>query len=399
MQVGGEGGLLDNAVVQGGTHRQGFDTGYGHGEILLPPGSRADVVAAIPASATGVLTMWTEDYNRTGAGFPDTPTVPVMHLNVAGAPVSPAYTIADGTPLRAATGDPVAVVGPATGTLLDPSTFSPAKLGLASQDHQAHPDGKRARHRRRVRDHGRPLGRLHRRSAPTARPGTRRSATRWSYRPRTRPAAHHPFHLHGFSMQPISLTKPGGPNYVWPYHEFRDNIDIPGGLHAPLPDQDHRPSARRRRDDGRRLRPLALPLPHLLPRHERHARRARRRAAERQRRGRTSTRTTRRCPRTAATPSPCTARMPTPTTTRSRCPRRSAASATTAADTGRGRTPRAADPSQFVYITATDPAASMTRLPSSTQSEHASDAPPARAADPGLRRPRSASGSAPTETL
>ena len=57
--------------------------------------------------------------------------------------------------------------------------------------------------------------------------------------------AHHPFHLHGFSIQPISLTdtmagpppppnssdaSPGiGPPYTFPYHEFRDNIDVPAG--------------------------------------------------------------------------------------------------------------------------------------------------------------------------
>jgi FtsP/CotA-like multicopper oxidase with cupredoxin domain len=52
--------------------------------------------------------------------------------------------------------------------------------------------------------------------------------------------AHHPFHLHGFSIQPISLTdtlpddpgngpnaSPGiGPAYTFPYHEFVDEIDI-----------------------------------------------------------------------------------------------------------------------------------------------------------------------------
>jgi hypothetical protein len=55
--------------------------------------------------------------------------------------------------------------------------------------------------------------------------------------------AHHPFHLHGFSIQPISLTDtqaganpptpdkvPGiGPPYTFPYREFRDNIDVPAG--------------------------------------------------------------------------------------------------------------------------------------------------------------------------
>ena len=53
----------------------------------------ADVVATIPAGATD-LTLWTLDYRRTGAGpmnpnnWANLPTVPVMHLNVAG--VAPA---------------------------------------------------------------------------------------------------------------------------------------------------------------------------------------------------------------------------------------------------------------------------------------------------------------------
>ena len=48
--------------------------------------------------------------------------------------------------------------------------------------------------------------------------------------------AHHPFHLHGFSFQPISLA-PGPPpalpilpptgSYPWQYREFRDTIDLP----------------------------------------------------------------------------------------------------------------------------------------------------------------------------
>ena len=42
--------------------------------------------------------------------------------------------------------------------------------------------------------------------------------------------AHHPFHLHGFSIQPIQLfnaSDPMAPTYTFPRHEFRDNIDIP----------------------------------------------------------------------------------------------------------------------------------------------------------------------------
>ena len=39
--------------------------------------------------------------------------------------------------------------------------------------------------------------------------------------------AHHPFHLHGFSIQPIELTHASLSPYLFPYHEFKDNIDVP----------------------------------------------------------------------------------------------------------------------------------------------------------------------------
>ena len=39
--------------------------------------------------------------------------------------------------------------------------------------------------------------------------------------------AHHPFHLHGFSFQPKSLTLTGGPSYNFPYNEFLDILDVP----------------------------------------------------------------------------------------------------------------------------------------------------------------------------
>lgn len=230
VRVGGEGGLLDSAVVEGnpqpvppGT----FDTGYFQGEILLPPGSRANVVAAIPASATGVLTMWTEDYSRTGMGFSDIPTVPVMHLNVTGSPVVPAYSISDGTPLRAATGDPVPVLGPATGALLNPAGFSPAKLGSANQDIQFTQMG------------GNTIGingviGVH--APPNYETAAHLGSTRYAKVGDTleltttnATGAHHPFHLHGFSIQPLDLTKTGSPTFTWPYHEFRDNVDIPPG--------------------------------------------------------------------------------------------------------------------------------------------------------------------------
>ena len=47
VRIGGEGGLLDDAVLDG-TVPAGFEFKYPTGEIVLDPGDRADVVAAIP---------------------------------------------------------------------------------------------------------------------------------------------------------------------------------------------------------------------------------------------------------------------------------------------------------------------------------------------------------------
>ena len=71
VRIGGEGGLLDNAIVEGGVI-SGFDTKYTPGEIVLPAGSRANVVAAVPAGlpAGSVLTLWTRDFQRNGALYP-----------------------------------------------------------------------------------------------------------------------------------------------------------------------------------------------------------------------------------------------------------------------------------------------------------------------------------------
>ena len=85
-----------------------------------------------------------------------------------------------------------------------------------------------------------------------------------------RQQAHHPFHMHGFSIQPLTLSN-GVTTFTWPYHEFRDNVDIPPGYTLTFRVRiDDRPMP-----DGTTARwcarALAVPLPHLLPRHARHA--------------------------------------------------------------------------------------------------------------------------------
>jgi FtsP/CotA-like multicopper oxidase with cupredoxin domain len=74
LRVGGEGGLLDKAVIEG-RENVAFFPQYAPGEILLPPGGRADVVARMgrPLSSEppGVYTLWTQDFLRSGTGLRD----------------------------------------------------------------------------------------------------------------------------------------------------------------------------------------------------------------------------------------------------------------------------------------------------------------------------------------
>jgi len=228
VRVGGEGGLLNKAVVEGGTQGT-WATNYQTGEILMPPGSRADVVAAIPAAPTsGVLTLWTEDYERTGGGYSKIPTVPVVHLNLTGPAVNPAYSIAKDTPLREATGKPQETVGEPNEILLNPATFTPPKPGLPNQVIQLTNEAQKELGVDKVfGTHDVPGNYMDAPHLGSSRYATEGDIIKLEVKNVT--GAHHPFHLHGFSIQPVKLTN-GAQTYTWTYPEFRDNVDVPGGF-------------------------------------------------------------------------------------------------------------------------------------------------------------------------
>jgi FtsP/CotA-like multicopper oxidase with cupredoxin domain len=233
IRVGGQGGVLDHARLEGNPVTPPpagvFDFKYTAGEVVLDPGDRQDVVVIIPAGAAAgqVLTMWTQDFSRTGQQFAKIPTVPVAHFSVTGG--GPAYALAAGAALRASIpGAEVEVLGAPTATVLDPSTFSPAKPGLATPEIQLNATGSSLQINGHVGSHDFPgnyTDIAHENSARYAAAiGDILEMTVNNVSD-----AHHPFHLHGFSIQPLELIKTGGggPDYTFPYAEYRDNIDVP----------------------------------------------------------------------------------------------------------------------------------------------------------------------------
>jgi hypothetical protein len=148
-----------------------------------------------------------------------------MHLLVTGPAPGTPYAIGDGTPLRSSiAGADVETLGAPTGTLLNPATFAPAKPGMSNQDITITTppaiDGV--------------VGTFEGFTPYSSAPHI--ASSRYAEKGRTleltvtnTSLANHPFHLHGFSFQPISLTKTASPTFTWPYREFRDNVDIPAG--------------------------------------------------------------------------------------------------------------------------------------------------------------------------
>ena len=216
VRVGGQGGLLDSAHKEGGVV-SGFDFHYTLGEILLDPGDRQDVVVVIPAGANvgDVLTLWTQDFPRTGGGFANIPTVPVAHFEVSGVAAVP-YTIDDGTLLRTnpvlPVPDPVELLGAPTGTLVDPATFNPVKPGIADPNIVLSNilnaieggTGNRLGINGYHGSHDFPGDFTAIPNEASARYAKLGDTLELSVTNVT--GANHPFHLHGFSIQPKTLT-------------------------------------------------------------------------------------------------------------------------------------------------------------------------------------------------
>jgi FtsP/CotA-like multicopper oxidase with cupredoxin domain len=265
VRIGGEGGLLDNAIREGGTigTTDPFDTNYDLGEILLPPATRADIVVAVPTQRPDltplpvgtVLTLWTRDYKRTGdtnlGNWAQFPTVPVMHLTITGTKPGAPYTItggtmnspATGTALRSAAGM-AAVADLLTPTPPLPTTLSTLLAGPASPPRPAGFVNANIK----IKTGSAPsiddvAGMFMPPAGGTFAQIPHLGSSRYAEQNRlyelqvtnaSQGNANHPFHLHGFSFQPIRIEPRTGAagtgstgSYTWQFREFRDTIELP----------------------------------------------------------------------------------------------------------------------------------------------------------------------------
>ncbi|MGE3977278.1 MAG: multicopper oxidase domain-containing protein, partial [Nitrospira sp.] len=175
------------------------------------------------------LTLWTEDFQRVEATYSWIPTVPVMHLKVSGRAATP-YAIGLGRPLLASLGAQAMVkaLGAATGDLFlgigeTGSVDKDIKLTFFNNTGAFQPsiDGIPMPRDFNGMNGGNPF------YLESARHATLSNTMELTVTNAT--GAHHPFHLHGFSVQPIKLTPRTGTTGK-PYTfdlEFRDIVDVP----------------------------------------------------------------------------------------------------------------------------------------------------------------------------
>lgn len=235
-RIGGQGGLLDNIVVEGGTMGT-WDTKYSPGEILIGSGMRADVII-YPTGSEGTIIRLvgnpTTDSYQISTGLPT--DYPIAYFQISG-------SATDSAP---AAGDPIL-----EGTAEDIENIK-SGLAITALESPA-PDGGSDDETIRLTTDA-PTG------PPVAfantQPGidqfaapldtnmgdgdwllvTRPPVARYAHVGdvlelivRNETAAAHPYHLHGFSMQPVRMTdNTGNVLYEFDYDEFVDTVDVQG---------------------------------------------------------------------------------------------------------------------------------------------------------------------------
>jgi FtsP/CotA-like multicopper oxidase with cupredoxin domain len=188
----------------------------------------------MPAGARGdVSTLWTLAYSHLRSGYAKVPSVPVAHLRNAGrGPTFQRFAIDEGDPLlvHPRVDTPIENLKglPILEHLLDPSQFSEPLPGspdeeirLTNTDKRPSIDGVNGDFRG-TRDDFRLVPHI-----ATSRFARIGDLLELAVSNET--GMHHPFHLHGFSFQPVRVEDLSGNNVLtYDYNEFVDTVDIPG---------------------------------------------------------------------------------------------------------------------------------------------------------------------------
>ncbi len=239
-RIGGEGGFLETVRLEGGSPG-GWNTMYCEGEILLAPADRADVVL-VPVGDEGDIIKIIGRQPQRGMATPGPPFVPdglldydVLFIMISGTE-DPAFTIAEG--------DDVLGAGAIEDLKLldfadDLAPVPASENGMTSKTIRFTQGGNGVDPGPRIDD---VLGHFEDSgtdffAVPTQ--GASRYANCGDELELTvsnETGAHHPFHLHGFSMQPVRvldnmLDDMDQPIvlYEFPYNEFIDNMNIQNG--------------------------------------------------------------------------------------------------------------------------------------------------------------------------
>jgi PKD repeat protein/FtsP/CotA-like multicopper oxidase with cupredoxin domain len=248
-RIGGQGGLLNNARLEGGVYTNVvglvtniWDTLYTQGEIILGSGERADVIAfatnngptltllgnPMPGSPNTVTTFSLSTATFIPSNYP----IAYFQLNANNTGAS---AITNGTPILANTTEPV----PSLSALSTNGLVDPIPLGLigtnSSQITLAQSSGPQPS----IDGYGGPnhldgnLGDgsfLSVSNLPTSLYAHVGDLLQLSVRNTTSTA--HPFHLHGFSLQPMAILSTNAAHtllYTYNYNEFVDTIHVYNG--------------------------------------------------------------------------------------------------------------------------------------------------------------------------
>lgn len=236
-RIGGQGGLLDKVILEGGTLGT-WITQFDQGEIQLGSGVRADVII-YPTGTEGSIIQLVG--NKTSGSFQVSNTLPVdypiAYFQISGSAADPAP--AAGEPILEGTAEDVEDIktGVTITPLEDPAPFSGSsdetmRLTTAAP---TGPPGPFTNTQPGVDQYAAVLDSnagngdwLLVPRPPNARYAHVGDILELTVRNETQSA--HPYHLHGFSMQPVRMidNASGTILYEFDYDEFLDTIDVHG---------------------------------------------------------------------------------------------------------------------------------------------------------------------------